>query len=81
MPTGSNFTEAQIVEIIDSYDTGASLHDLCMIHNISARTLYRWRAQRGRDRDALRDRLKELVAENKRLRLMLASAGGFVVGS
>lgn len=78
MPVGSKFTEAQIIEIMDSFNSGASASDLCRLHDISARTLFRWRAERGRQ--ALRERLKELLAENKRLRLMLGAAGGAAVG-
>jgi putative transposase len=80
MPAGSRFTEAQIIEIIDRYESGVSPYDLCKAHGMSVRTLHRWRAERGRDRDAFRRRLQELQAENQKLRLMLADPSSVAVG-
>jgi putative transposase len=67
------FTEAQIVQILGQ--AGASemtVADLCRLHGISENTFYRWRRRYGDMQVSEVRRLRELEAENARLKRLLA---------
>ena len=68
----SRFSETQIVKILKEAEAGVSVEDLTRQHGFSKSTFYKWKAQYGGlDATALK-RLKELEAENRKLKEMYA---------
>lgn len=68
----SRFTDDQILDAIRRMEAGMSLPDLRRELGISTATLYRWRAKYGGMDTSMMTRVKELEAENARLRRMYA---------
>ena len=66
------FGEEQIIGILKQAEAGAKTKDLCREHGISEATFYNWKAKYGGMTEARR--LKELEAENGRLKRLLADA-------
>lgn len=68
----TRFTEKQIVKILQENESGLKVVDLCHKYNISEATFYNWKKKySGMDAEQL-GRLKELEAENQRLKRMYA---------
>ena len=68
------FGERQIVGILQEYDAGANVTELCRKHGISSTTLYKWKnCYGGMGRSEL-SRLNELESENTELNRLLADA-------
>ncbi len=68
----SRFTESQILRILKEQEAGVKVPDLCRKHGISSGTYYNWRSKYGgMDLKELK-RMKELEAENYRLKKMYA---------
>ena len=68
----SHFTENQIISFLKEVEAGLPLEDVCRQHGFSKSAFYRWKAHYGGlDVSALK-RLKELEAENQRLKQMYA---------
>ena len=66
----SRFTDSQILDAIKRAEAGLAVPDLCRELGISTATFYKWRAKyRGMD-VSMMARMKELEAENTRLRKM-----------
>lgn len=69
------FTEAQIVGILGQAAKGdVTARDVCTIHGISEQTFYRWKRKYGDMSTSEVKRLRELEAENARLKRMLAES-------
>lgn len=68
----SKFTDSQILSILKQAEGGARVPDLCREHVISSATFYKWRAKYGGMDASMMSRLKELEAENSRLKKMYA---------
>ncbi len=68
----SRFTEEQIVGIIQEYAAGAKVSDLCRCHGMSDATFYKWKAKYGGLQVCEVRRLKDLEAENGKLKKLLA---------
>ncbi len=68
----SRFTEEQIVGIIQEYAAGAKVSDLCRRHGMSDATFYKWKAKYGGLQVCEVRRLKDLEAENGKLKRLLA---------
>jgi putative transposase len=68
----SRFTEHQIVQILKQVETGMKTADLCRQHGISETTFYNWKAKYGGMESSDVKRLRELEAENQRLKRMYA---------
>ena len=69
---GKRYTEDQIIGILRDVEGGTSIAEVCRRHGVSEGTVHRWRAKyRGMDQAHLR-RLKELEAENTRLKKIVA---------
>ena len=68
------FTEEQIIEILKEAEAGAKKQDLCRKHGISEHTFYRWRSKYGGIHASDAKKLKELGAENRKLKQLLADA-------
>jgi putative transposase len=68
------FTEEQIIGILKESEAGAKNLDLCRKHGITEQTFYRWRSKYGGMQVSEAKRLKELEAENRKLKQLLAEA-------
>lgn len=68
----SRFTETQIVGILNEADKGLAVKDLCRKHGISDATYYKWKAKYGGLDASELKRIKELEAENTKLKRMYA---------
>ena len=68
----SRFTDSQIMNILKQADAGVKVPDLCREHSISSAMFYRWRSKYGGMDVSMISRLKELEAENTRLKKMYA---------
>lgn len=70
----SKFTDSQIMAILKQNEAGIKAPDLCREHGISSATFYKWRSKFGGMDASMISRLKELEAENARLKKMYAEA-------
>lgn len=68
------YTEEQIIGFLKAHEAGAKLADLVREHGFSEQSFYRWRSKFGGMEVADAKRLKELEAENARLKKLLAEA-------
>ena len=68
----SKFSESQRMAILAKADAGQSVDEICRIHQISPATFYKWKKDLALNQDADKRRLKELEAENARLKKMYA---------
>ena len=68
----SRFSETQIVKILKEAEAGVAVDELSRKHGFSKSTFYKWKAKYGGlDVNQLK-RLKELEAENQKLKEMYA---------
>ena len=68
----SRFTEEQIIGILREQEAGAKTADMCRKHGISTATYYQWKSKyAGMSVHELK-RVKEVEAENARLKRMYA---------
>jgi putative transposase len=68
----SRFTEAQIVAILKEGEGGVPVAQILRKHGISHATFYKWKSKYGGASLAELKRLKELEAENAKLKRMFA---------
>jgi len=68
----SKFTDSQIMSILKQAEAGTPVATLCREHGMSNATFYKWRAKYGGMDASLITRLKELEAENAKLKKMYA---------
>lgn len=68
----SRFSDSEILSILKQADGGSPVVELCREHNISAATFYKWRSKYGGMDVSMMTRMKELEAENSRLKKMYA---------
>ena len=68
----SRFSESQIVEILKEAEGGVAVADLLRKHGISRNTFFKWRSKYGGATVADVKRLRELEAENAKLKRMYA---------
>lgn len=66
----SRFTDSQIMDALKRAEAGVSVPELCRELGISSATFYKWRAKYGGMDVSMMSRMKELEAENARLRKM-----------
>jgi putative transposase len=67
----SKFSESQIVAILKEGEAGLAVAELCQ-HGISAATYYAWKSRYAGVSVSELNRLRELEAENARLKRMYA---------
>jgi len=68
----SKYSDSQILSILKQADGGQAVPELCREHGMSSATFYKWRAKYGGMDVSMMSRLKELEAENTRLKKMYA---------
>ena len=68
------YTEEQIIGILKAHEAGAKVADLVRQHGISEQSFYRWKSKFGGMEVSEAKRLRELEAENARLKKLLAEA-------
>jgi len=68
----SRFTETQIVSILKQADAGLAIKDICRQAGISVPTYYQWKSKYGGMEASDLKRVKELEAENSKLKRMYA---------
>ncbi|WP_133133809.1 transposase, partial [Legionella sp. W10-070] len=68
----SKFSDTPIISILKQGEAGLPVPDICREHGISSATFYKWRAKYGGLDVPMMSRLKELEAENSRLKKMYA---------
>lgn len=69
----STYTAEQKLKILAEWDGGAKVADLSRQYQLSPATLYKWRKEAQENEDADKRRIKELEAENARLKKMYAN--------
>jgi putative transposase len=70
----SRFTEEQIIGFLKQAEAGMPVKDLCRKEGFSDVTFYKWRAKFGGMDSSDARRLRELEAENGKLKKLLAEA-------
>lgn len=68
----SRFSDSQIIEALKRVESGLSVPEVCRELGISSATFYKWRAKYGGMDTSMMSRMKELEAENARLKKMYA---------
>jgi putative transposase len=68
----TRFSETRIVSILKKQEAGIPTADICREYGISQATFYNWKAKYGGLEVRELKRLKELEAENARLKKMFA---------
>lgn len=66
------FTEEQIITILKEHESGIRMADIVRKHNVSEQSVYRWKAKFGGMEVSDAKKLKQLQAENARLKKLLA---------
>jgi putative transposase len=69
----SQFTENEILHLLYEASTGVSVAEICSTAGISVRTFYRWRRRFGGLNAPAVMHMKELAAENIRLRGLVSN--------
>lgn len=68
----SRFREQQIIKILKEADAGMKVQDLCRQYEISNATYYKWKSKYGGMEASDIKRMREIEAENGRLKRMFA---------
>lgn len=68
------FTEEQIIGFLKQAEAGVSVKELCRQHGFSDGSFYTWRAKFGGMSVPDAKRLKDMEAENARLKRLLAES-------
>lgn len=69
----SKFTNDQKLAILAEHDSGEGVAELSRKHQISPATFYKWKKEHQEDQDEEKRQIKELKAENARLKKMFAN--------
>lgn len=69
----SQFTDSEIIHLIREADAGVPIGEICRTAQVSLRTFYRWRRRFGGLDVAAVTQMKELEAENRRLKSLLVA--------
>lgn len=68
----SRFSEEQIIGILQQHEAGVSPAHLCREYNVSSATFYKWKAKFGGMQVDEAKRLRQLEAENAKLKRVVA---------
>jgi putative transposase len=66
------FSEEQIIGILKQHESGVSTAEVCRQHNVSSATFYKWKAKFGGMNVSEAQRLRQLEAENAKLKRIVA---------
>jgi len=66
------FSEERIIGVLMESEAGAKTDDICQRHGISSATFYTWRKKYGGLEASEAKRLRELEAENAKLKRIVA---------
>ena len=69
---GTRYNEGQIIRILKEVETGTSVAEVCRKYELAEQTVYRWRSKYGGLGTSELQRLRELEAENSRLKRIVA---------
>jgi putative transposase len=69
---GTRYNEEQIIRILKEVETGSPVAEVCRKYSVSEQTVYRWRSKYGGLDTSELQRLRELEAENARLKKIVA---------
>ena len=69
---GKRYTEEQIIRILKEVESGSSVSEVCRKHGVSEQSVYNWRSKYAGMNVADLRRLKQLEAENRRLKALVA---------
>jgi putative transposase len=69
---GTKYSEEQIIRILKEVETGTTVAEVCRKHGVAEQTVYRWRNKYGGLDTSELQRLRELEAENSRLKRIVA---------
>ena len=69
---GTRYSEEQIIRILKEVEIGTSVAEVCRKYGVSEQTVYRWRSKYGGLDTSELQRLRELEAENARLKKIVA---------
>ena len=68
----SKYSDSLIMSILKQAEAGTPVPNLCREHGMSSATFYKWRTKYGGMDLSMMTQLKELEAENSRLKRMYA---------
>ena len=68
----NRFSEDQVVRILEEFDSGKSVEEICREYNVARSTIYMWRKKYGGIDRPLLKKLKKLEKENARLKKIVA---------
>lgn len=69
---GKRYSEEQILSILREVETGTSVLEVCRKYGVSENTVYRWKSKFGDMNSEQLRQLKQLEAENTRLKKIVA---------
>ncbi len=69
---GTRYKEEQIIRILKEVESGISVAEVCRKYGVAEQTVYRWRNKYGGLETNELQRLRELEAENSRLKRIVA---------
>ena len=69
----TRFTTNQIASILKEFDAGKSVEEITREHQVSRASFYKWRQRYGGIEASELKRIKELEAENAKLKKMYAN--------
>ena len=71
---GKRYSDEQIISILKEHESGVSAQELIRKYGIANGTFYRWKSKYGGMEVSEAKRLRELEAENAKLKKLLADA-------
>lgn len=69
---GTRYTEEQIIRILKDVESGTTVAEVCRQYGVSEQTVYRWRNKYSGIETSELQRLRQLEAENSRLKRIVA---------
>jgi putative transposase len=69
---GTRYKEEQIIRILKEGESGTTVAEVCRKYAVSEQTVYRWRSKYSGIETSELQRLRELEAENSRLKKIVA---------
>ena len=69
---GIRYKEEQIIRILKEVENGISVSEVCRKYGVAEQAVYRWRSKYGGLETSELQRLRELEAENSRLKRIVA---------